>query len=183
MILVEGPDGAGKTTLAKQIAAEFDIEYRRPPAAALSSTDGPSEKLIDWWQGQLEDKTLRVHDRTMYLSDVIYATVVGDRTPLCSTLEYLQGMNVLQTSWLTIFCLPDFKTIYDNVEAARKEGRHLKGLDGVKVYNHWYLYQTMAYLWAQGAHPENVYVYNYPIEDGEGIFEWLNDRVDEVGRA
>lgn len=174
MIVVEGPDGAGKTTLAKYMAEALDLPYTRPPKELLTSTGGPTEGLVDWWEEQLLDKTPRVFDRTAYISDAIYCAV-GDRMPLMGWESMERGMNLIQTSWITIFCIPDFDVIGSNIEKDMAEGQHLKGLEtDERIYNHYFLYRMWHYLWRQHA-PHRTNWYDYTLHARDDMVEWVDN--------
>ena len=181
MIVVEGPDGAGKTTLAKAISETLGIPYMRPPAELLSSTDGPSEELVEWWDEQLKDNTTpRVYDRTMFVSDAIYA-VVGDRFPLAGWETMEQGMNHIQSAWITIFAIPDFDVVGANIDADIVGGKHLAGLETAqRIWNHYYMYRLFHYLWRQAV-PHRTNWYDYTKHDTAAMIEWVRRTVENPG--
>lgn len=133
MIVIEGPDAAGKTTLAHRLADEFDLEYTRPPEAVLSSTAGPGDGLVAWWTKELRwnqalpfgTKGNRIYDRCTYISECIYASVMH-REPIEDGPNMGKGIHDL---WvldpLLIFCLPPWEAqagILHNLSRERLEG-------------------------------------------------------------
>lgn len=69
VIVIEGPDGAGKSTLAKALVESYGLE--------LIHTGGPLKDQADFEQRERELKLLtkepRIYDRVPYVSDLVYA--------------------------------------------------------------------------------------------------------------
>jgi hypothetical protein len=115
-VIVEGPDGSGKTTLARRMEADFNLEYRRPPEELLSSSTGPSPGLLEWWREQLRrhDRADGVYDRCFWVSEPIYSSVML-RPPLCSPVDIVRGINDLWVEGpLLIFCMTEEVTMLEN---------------------------------------------------------------------
>jgi len=166
-IIVEGPDGSGKTHLAQQLAATFDLEYRRPPAEALSSTTGPADWLPEWWNGQLALNPTAlatgVYDRCFYISDPIYQLAQVDRDLLLDGPALRRGISHLWTiEPYLIFCLPPFNVQLANVhqmDRDKLEGVSDKALE--KINN---AYWAAAEMWWQ-ALGGDVMTYDYTKEN------------------
>lgn len=149
MIVVEGPDGSGKTTLANKLCELYDLEYRRPPKAVLSSSDGPSSsgrELIDWWREELQkcrDKTYAVggvYDRITYISDPIYRLAIGGH-PQGTPDDMREGVHRLKNyARLIVFCLPEFEVTVTNVHI---DDRPAFVIDREKLYNIWWAYHYL----------------------------------------
>jgi hypothetical protein len=175
VIIVEGPDGSGKTTLAEQIASELDREYRRPPPEALDSTTGPASWLADWWEGQLalHPRALAhgVYDRTFYISDPIYQQAQPDRKLLVDGVHLARGISRLWSiEPVLIFCLPPIDVQLANVHAGGRE--RLAGVSDeqlVKINNAYW----STYAWCAQALYDNVMLYDYT---EEGAWERLRSR-------
>lgn len=162
-IIVEGPDGAGKTTLAQRLATHLDREYRRPPPEALSSTTGPASWLAEWWDGQLAMRPSAlahgVYDRCFYISDPIYQQAVVERDLLIAPHQLAHGiMRLWNAEPFIIFCLPDFDVILTNV---RHSGRpQLEGVGAQELSKIWNAYWAYYAMWSQALF-DNVMVYDY----------------------
>jgi deoxyadenosine/deoxycytidine kinase len=166
-IIVEGPDGAGKTTLAKRVAEHYQLEYRRPPDSVLSSSSGPlSGELVEWWESQLarapDELATTVYDRCFYISDPIYQQAVPDRDLMIHPHSLALGiMRLWNTEPYLIFCLPEFATILTNVRVAGRDHLDITAEALSKIWNQYHAYHAM---WSQSLY-ENVIKYNYEEED------------------
>src|SRR5438105_13425965 len=125
-IIVEGPDGSGKTTLANKLSDVYDLMYRRPPAATLSSTHGPGDGLVEWWGSELGKTPSHlnhgVYDRCFFISDPIYQQAQSDRPLLLSGHELVRGiMRLWNVEPIIIFCLPPFEVQLANVKRDERE--------------------------------------------------------------
>lgn len=117
-IILEGPDGAGKSTLGDQIAAHLGIE--------VSHDGGPSRdrehalERIHALNGY--DRTLR--DRSTLFSDGVYKKALGI-TPFVSDEE----INNLVADYakkrpLVIYCRPSMDVIFRNIGALDRVKAH-----------------------------------------------------------
>jgi hypothetical protein len=178
-IIVEGPDGAGKTTLAQRIATEYEREYRRPPPALLSSTHGPADHLAEWWNGQLAMRPSSlgkgVYDRCFYISDPIYQQAQVERDLHIHPKELAQGIGRLWSiEPILIFCLPDFEVTLTNI---RQDDRpQLKDVSAQALSKVWNMYWA-TYAWCAQALYDNVMLYDYTWEDS---WENLSVRLESL---
>ncbi len=78
-VIIEGPDGAGKTTLGLQLAQDLRLDYLRGRSRGL---------MVEATWAALEAKTPSVLDRS-YLTDVHYSFIYR-RTPGSSRLDVYQ---------------------------------------------------------------------------------------------
>lgn len=152
MIIVEGPDNSGKTTLARWLAEKLRLEYRRPPT--LSSTAGVNTDVFDWWEQQLLAPQSGIYDRCTYISDPIYRLVSG-RLPMRSGEQMMKGIQEVGNRAYIIFCLPDWEWSkpLNQAEKDRGEGLIYANMAQLEVI-HW-AYHVSYMLWSQ-AHYERV---------------------------
>lgn len=148
MIIVEGPDGAGKTTLAEAIAADFRLEYRRNPK--VSSTEGPEgPSAYEWFIAELlagyRHVREGVYDRIFPISELVYRSVMETTSSVSpSQMTYAQSL-LAATDSLIIFCLPADELVYANLKKGKS--KQLKGLTRAKAEQLVWTYHTVAHLW------------------------------------
>lgn len=163
-IIIEGPDGSGKTTLAHALCEQLDREYRRPPPEVLDSAMGPQgDGLPTWWDSELSMlpsyHKQYIYDRCFYISDPIYQMAQPERKLLVPGDRLMRGTHKL---WaiepIIIFCLPDFEVQLSNV---RQESRpRLAGVSDRALEKISNAYWSFYSLWDQALFG-NVRRYNY----------------------
>lgn len=170
-IIVEGPDGGGKTTLAKKLADAYGMAYTRPPEGVLSSSKGPQGggALLEWWNDQLAKGPRHVvYDRCFFISDPIYQQAQVDRPLLSESSRLAQGiMRLWNLEPIIIFCLPPFEYQLANVkksERDRLEGVGDKALE--KISNQYWAYYAM---WSNALF-DNAILYDYT---DPSSWEWV----------
>jgi len=116
MLVVEGPDGAGKTTLIKTLQEYLDL----PVAPRVVSKD--AEAMVDlqsWVDNQLDEGFQpMIYDRHRLISETIYGPI----------LRRAQADGFNELKWLAprmrrfyelepviIYCLPSLETVMSNV--------------------------------------------------------------------
>ena len=177
-IIIEGPDGAGKTTLAKRVAEHYGLEYRRPPLDLLSSSEGPRVGLAEWWDAELarapSDLATTVYDRCFYISDPIYQQAQPHRELILSPHSLAQGiMKLWNVEPYIIFCLTDFNAVLRNVRQAGRSHLDITAEELCKVWNQYWAYYAM---W-QSSLFEQVRKYDY---EEEGAWDRLVDHFEAV---
>lgn len=122
MIIVEGPDGAGKTTLVKSILENWnippDVELELVPRAV--SKDAKALVQVDEYIETELDRgfTNRIYDRFGLLSSPCYA-MLPDRTFSGRMWDHewlsLQYYRLAATNPVLIYCLPSLETVKANL--------------------------------------------------------------------
>lgn len=116
MIIVEGPDGSGKSTLVDILARKL----RLPVAGKVVGSDTqPLVNIRDW----TEDNVARgfqpvIFDRHRLISEPIYGPAMRKRQdPEFYDLTWLSNMMWMfyQAKPIIIYCLPDILTVRENV--------------------------------------------------------------------
>ena len=172
MIILEGPDNSGKTTLAQMICAQTGYEYRRAPS--LSSTEGVDDAVFQWWDQQLslptEDTLTVVYDRCTYISDPIYR-LVSSKPPLRTEQQMMNGIQqMLNQEVHLIFCLPPWSWSARHCEEEHKAGLGLSyaNIDQLRVI-HWAYHCT--YMLYSEAQYERVTSYDPSTQTFANLYE------------
>lgn len=141
MIILEGPDGGGKTTLLKRLS-EF---YPSIPVHARASegVDGPVKDLYEWahddvstWFGQ----GLHFYDRHPLISEYIYGPLVrGGMDDRFHTTELRRR---LARRALVIVCLPPLAVVRRAVSAERDMPGVTTHIDAI-----WHSYAALRATW------------------------------------
>lgn len=147
MIILEGADGTGKTTLAKKIVELLpQLEYRRPPEDLLSSTKGPGNALPRWWNEQLKlNDGKGVYDRCYYISEIVYQLAMPSRPLIAMGGQMEEGIfEMWRVEPYMIFCLPQLLT----QRAARESGPKLEGLTMDAAEKVAWAYHSLYAMWS-----------------------------------
>lgn len=118
MLIVEGPDGSGKTTLVQHLAQKFDL----PVAERVVGTD--TKPIIPNLQ-QWVDKNLRrgsqrmIFDRHRLISEPIYSPCMG-RSPAggFDDIFWMTGamLKFGRIAPFIIYCLPPYEMVQKNLK-------------------------------------------------------------------
>lgn len=118
-IIVEGPDGAGKTTLIQHLSEHLGVPVHDK---ASSSIGGPVDYLGKWVDSDMG--TLRnpftqfIYDRHPVISEPIYARLVRKQPAQYpfEVDEFVNGVReVIYDSSVVVWCLPGLDVVMSNV--------------------------------------------------------------------
>lgn len=137
MIIVEGPDGAGKTHLVTRIENDWGIT-REPKA--VTSTAESLLPLGTWVEEELaKGQSFRLYDRFALISSPIYS-MLENPTFVWPLTEYQWLRNQFQKlkriDPVIIWCLPPLETVRQNV--IREDNSGGKILPHIDVIYHQY---------------------------------------------
>jgi GTPase SAR1 family protein len=119
MLIVEGPDGAGKTTLVERLSKELDM-YVMPKVV-----DHNAEAMVDLVQWVHDDVTSglkrALYDRHRLISEPIYGLALRGKPEFDNfrwLKQYTQQFHHLEP--FVIFCLPPLEAVLKNVDGDAK---------------------------------------------------------------
>lgn len=133
MIIVEGPDGGGKSTLVQKILDEWS-GVQKGPRACTSDEGVDSSTLADWVDLNL---SMSVHDDFIYdryplFSEPIYGPLIRGRMAdgFSDLVWYLGRLSMLALKEpVIVYCLPPWEDVRSNIEHAHAPTTsHLKGV-------------------------------------------------------
>jgi len=175
VIILEGPDGAGKTTLIKHLAKV----YKLPVAArVVDQNTNPLTNLRLWVEQNLQKDIGEpeiLYDRHRLISEPIYSLAIGgNRDETFWDVDWLRSQiaEFYSLKPLIIWCMPNFDVVEKN--CAGKENEFVRPFIG-KIYRG-YMAEIARWtaLWEMGQQYQLVYKY-----DEHDMSQWL-DHFDQT---
>lgn len=167
MIVVEGPDGAGKTTLVNELSKEFGLRHGERGTSDHSKLYTVTRRDTYTALGDAVKGTeqVRIWDR-LYYSELVYAKTVGRPVEFNTTEQtYVQRM-IEALHCPIIVCLPDYPVVAKNAGMVEQ-------MDGVNE-NLVEIYNSYVRL-CDGTFPDHTHIYDYVTEHG-GVNWYMQDR-------
>lgn len=160
MIIVEGPDGSGKTTLIKQLQTKFGLEV----APRVVSKDAEALTDLKVWveQNLAEGFQYKIFDRHRLISEYIYGPLLRkEQQPGFTDLIWSYGMLYklyTEVDPIVIYCLPSLETVRKNVLGDHENAVVAEHIDGMyAAYVH-----RCALDWV--ARPSRTIIWNYELD-------------------
>lgn len=106
MIVVEGMDNSGKTTLVQQISSRYNL----PIQPSLGPPD--AEKTLQILSQFLLATDLKIYDRLVAFSDTVYGAVLRKRV-VTDPLQWTWIARVIKQEPFIIYCRPPTEKVLD----------------------------------------------------------------------
>lgn len=177
MLIVEGPDGSGKTTLINKLTFDLDI----PRAKKFVKSSGEGSGTNDLFGGAYKDvvtmldRPAMIYDRHPMISEYIYGPIVrGSLPPDFTTPQARATMRMFQEQVHVIWCLPALEMVYNNVtnecsDAPEQMSGVCENIEA--IYS---MYHSMRMWWGG----QSTSVYDYTLDDNaESRFSYANNRL------
>lgn len=162
MIIVEGPDGAGKTTLVKQISERFELAVGRRGVAdrKLLYTVTVPDTFRALQEAVSGEEQPLVWDR-LFFSEFVYYPLTNRK---CEFNE-AQRQHIMEVLCALrspiILCLPPAKTVYANAGKAEQMDGVMDNLSRI------YLAYVAVFKWM----PAHAVVYDYTTEPSDRVMQ------------
>lgn len=160
MIIVEGPDGAGKSTLVERLKNRYDLRIgeRGTTDRDLLYTVTVSDTMGALAHAALGKWPVRVWDR-LYYSDFVYAPLSVTPRQVAFNSSHQSHIDALVEAMRVpiIVCLPEFEVVLANTQDTHQMAGVKKNLLAI-----WNSYDDMTY--ARGTlkpFPDHRIVYDY----------------------
>jgi hypothetical protein len=147
MIIVEGPDGTGKSTLIAKLSEDLDIpKHERAVRDRLGPSDLQGQSLWQWayhdvttWPSQ----ALAIYDRHPLVSEYIYGPVIRGASAPGFNQPTAQGLRrKMEQQCLLVLCIPPHEVYIANLKLEEQ----MEGVDehAVQLYG---LYEALVSSW------------------------------------
>ena len=164
MLIIEGPDGSGKTTLITKMVEEFGLTVAPRVKDKQAQTIVPD--LKQWVADNLEEGfQYRIFDRHRLISEFIYGPLIrSEQEPGFTDLIWVSNSLWLLYRWVEpviIYCLPPLEVVRANIQADHENAVVADHVDALYA-----AYVHRASLdW--NAHPDRVIIYDYTTDGQE----------------
>lgn len=152
MIIVEGPDGSGKTTLITRLQDDTGLMVMN---RVVGKDTQPLSDLQAWVEDNVKHGPFKaLYDRHRLISEPIYGPVLrGGPQPGFNDFAWLERMqwSFRNQNPLVIFCLPPFEVVLENVNAAADQPFEVRK----RTRTIYWLYFNLATQWVR------AYVWDY----------------------
>lgn len=144
MIIVEGPDGAGKTTLVKRLQEQTGLSLH----PRFVGSDGVGDRSEIFRKMQLDTQSMiempvQIYDRHPLISEYVYGPACRGKLPVEWTTPQARLLRSLVAERsLVVWCMPSLDTVRANLSA----GRDMIGVDE-NIANIYASYQTIRQFW------------------------------------
>lgn len=132
-LIVEGPDGVGKTTIVKQLAEHFNCDI-------LHMTEHGSKRLSDYQMKAFLDNV--ISDRS-FLSELVYTQVFNRENPI-NVHEYEELIKQYQSKgWMIIILDASTKCLTERLNLRGDEDEYkVKNIADLRMF-----YRALAYFY------------------------------------
>lgn len=173
MIIIEGPDGSGKSTLVDKLSRHLKL----PVAPRVVGSDTKPLLNLRQWTEENISKGFQpvIFDRHRLISEPIYGPAIKRRQNAeFYDLGWLSDMmwRFYQAQPVIIYCLPDIQLVYDNVHREETNNAAVKDHIGA-IYAGYVARASMDFTRGVGR------LYNYKVTRLDDIMGWVNWKLEE----
>lgn len=175
MLIVEGPDGSGKTTLVRRLQKDLGL----PVAPRVVGSDTIAlVDLAQWTEQNVAGGFQRtIFDRHRLISEPIYGPVLrGRQDPKFIDPKWLsdQVWRFYALEPVIIYCLPDIRTVWKNVLNEDTDNAAVANISVIEaIYAGYVNRATMDFSRGVGR------LFNYETTMYVDVLEWTKNRLED----
>jgi thymidylate kinase len=175
IIVLDGPDGTGKTTLAKELVRKYDARYIHLTYRWKNNMFEYNVAAVDYAARLAEQGHLVIIDR-LWMSDNIYDTVFRGRVISPHLGRYVERL-ILKYSGIYVICLPESSRDYLNHFNELKSSR-IEMYDSMEA-----IYQGYSQMWDKVTRERWPHAFRYDMfTDGQNLPEYAT-KIAELAQA
>lgn len=168
-IVIEGPDGAGKSTLIKRLSNDLQVRPHHTGGPSISTKEFRDRITVVY-----NMKLLRIFDRLPMISERIYRSI--DNKPLPISIEEMDH-HLQAVDPLVIFCRR--KNLTDMYRAIDRTNKPHKPADFTQQVVERYRDVVAAYDKFMSETPVDVYHYDWEVHDYNSLLKYLQSHCEE----
>lgn len=169
MIIVEGPDGGGKTTLARELSQKFGLQMARHGTRSNLPEGDVRARVYDaFGEAVRGHDPVRVHDR-LYYSELVYGKVLRQHIRFSLIEQRYIHKLIVAFKPPIIMCIPPLEVVKANVEG----GHHIPGVEE-NIETIWSMYRRIS-----GFLSNLKMSYDYTGEQVSTPMEKIEQRIDK----
>ncbi|QBQ72969.1 thymidylate kinase [Serratia phage Serbin] len=138
MIILEGPDNSGKSTLGHLLSASLEvplIHSQRCDTSMAESLGMTSEEMCYTHALNQLNPEMIIRDRTYTISEWVYGNVVRNKSDMGQALHQQAILNLYYRRYPIIYCRPNNATILRNNGREQMPGVLERHNDIIKAYD------------------------------------------------
>jgi thymidylate kinase len=127
IIIIEGPDGSGKTRLAEQLSKQtgYKIRHRSKP-----ETEEERTKMMDDYLVDIRSNKNIIWDRSFY-SEMVYGNVMRDKSYINWTQMLQLETELANVGAIIIHCTADILKLWDRCKSRGED--YIKDIDKLEA--------------------------------------------------
>jgi hypothetical protein len=123
LIIIEGPDGAGKTTLCEHLSATYNLPIKEWNIPREELRDNPAPRYWEALQDAFSN-TIYIHDR-LFFSSLVYGPVLDGKDQLTREDAATARRVIYALACPIVLCMPPRDVVTENI----KKNKQLEGVD------------------------------------------------------